>query len=149
MQPGPDAFTVVPNSGLTVARSAYKNNSSKYTINSRPSNFNEVTTLLKKRGIDLDHKRFLILQVRKPLLAVMEVLTGMQGEVESISQMKPKAQTEHDEGLLEYLEDIIGTSGYKKPIEDAFADLDKLGEERSEKLNRLRLVEREKQALEV
>jgi len=63
--------------------------------------------------------------------------------------MKPKAQTEHDEGLLEYLEDIIGTSGYKKPIEDAFAELDKLGEERSEKLNRLRIVEREKQALEV
>jgi hypothetical protein len=72
-----------------------------------------------------------------------------QGEVESISQMKPKAQTEHDEGLLEYLEDIIGTSGYKKPIEDAFAELDRLGEERSEKLNRLRIVEREKQALEV
>lgn len=130
--PGPDAFSVLPNSSLVVARSAYKNNSSKYTINGRPSNFNEVTTLLKKRGIDLDHKRFLILQ----------------GEVESISQMKPKAQTEHDEGLLEYLEDIIGTSGYKKPIEDAFAELDKLGEERSEKLNRLRLVEREKQALE-
>ncbi|KAG8836353.1 hypothetical protein FRC17_005639 [Serendipita sp. 399] len=70
------------------------------------------------------------------------------GEVESISQMKPKAQTEHDEGLLEYLEDIIGTSKYKQPIEDAFSELDKLGEERSEKLNRLRLVEREKQALE-
>lgn len=63
--------------------------------------------------------------------------------------MKPKAQTEHDEGLLEYLEDIIGTSIYKRPIEDAFAELDKLGEERSEKLNRLRIVEREKQALEV
>lgn len=62
--------------------------------------------------------------------------------------MKPKAQTEHDEGLLEYLEDIIGTSGYKEPIEAAFVDLDKLGEERSEKLNRLRIVEREKLALE-
>lgn len=62
--------------------------------------------------------------------------------------MKPKAQTEHDEGLLEYLEDIIGTSVYKQPIEEAFGELDKLGEERSEKLNRLRLVEREKQALE-
>ncbi|CAG7853766.1 Structural maintenance of chromosomes protein 4 [Serendipita indica DSM 11827] len=130
--PGPDAFEVVPKSSLVVARSAFKNNSSRYTINNRASNFNEVTTLLKARGIDLDHKRFLILQ----------------GEVESIAQMKPKAQTEHDEGLLEYLEDIIGTSVYKQPIEDAFAELDKLGEERSEKLNRLRLVEREKQSLE-
>jgi len=35
---------------------------------------------------------------------------GSQGEVDSIAQMKPKGATEHDEGLLEYLEDIIGTS---------------------------------------
>lgn len=77
IQPGPDAFTVVPNSSLIVARSAYKNNSSKYTINSRPSNFNEVTTLLKKRGIDLDHKRFLILQVRTVVAGYVEMLIGM------------------------------------------------------------------------
>lgn len=36
--------------------------------------------------------------------------SGAQGEVESIAQMKPKGATEHDDGLLEYLEDIIGTS---------------------------------------
>jgi structural maintenance of chromosome 4 len=63
-QPGPDAYNVVPNSNLVVARTAFKNNSSKYTINGRTSNFTEVQTLLKGRGIDLDHKRFLILQVR-------------------------------------------------------------------------------------
>lgn len=62
-QPGADAFDVVPNSQLVVARYAYKSNSSKYTINNKMSNFTEVTTLLKDRGIDLDHKRFLILQV--------------------------------------------------------------------------------------
>ena len=62
-QPGPDEYTVVPNSDLAVARVAYKNNSSKYTINRVASSFTEVTTLLKRRGIDLDHKRFLILQV--------------------------------------------------------------------------------------
>ena len=55
-QPGPDAYKVVPNSNLVVARTAFKNNSSKYTINDRMSNFTE-------RGIDLDHKQFLILQV--------------------------------------------------------------------------------------
>lgn len=63
MQPGPDAYEVVPDSQLVVARHAYKNNSSRYTINGRNSTFTEVTTLLKGRGIDLDHKRFLILQV--------------------------------------------------------------------------------------
>lgn len=62
-QPGPDAYTVVPNSQLIVARTAYRNNKSDYSINGRASNFTEVTTLLKARGIDLDHKRFLILQV--------------------------------------------------------------------------------------
>lgn len=61
--------------------------------------------------------------------------------------MKPKGG-EHDEGLLEYLEDIIGTSKYKEPIETAFVDLENLQESRQEKLNRLRLVEKEKNALE-
>lgn len=84
----------MPDSQLIVAREAYRENGSKYTINAKTSTFTEVTTLLKGRGIDLDHKRFLILQ----------------GEVESIAQMKPKAPNEHEDGLLEYLEDIIGTS---------------------------------------
>lgn len=73
----------------------------------------------------------------------------IQGEVESIAQMKPKAQTEHEDGLLEYLEDIIGTSKYKEPIEQAQVEVDELNDQRGEKMNRLRLVEKEKSALEV
>ncbi|KAF8548534.1 hypothetical protein OG21DRAFT_1489310 [Imleria badia] len=132
VEPGPDAYQVVPNSQLVVARIAYKNNSSKYMINGCASNFTEVQTLLKGRGIDLDHKRFLILQ----------------GEVESITQMKPKAQNEHEDGLLECLEDIVGTSSYKTPIEEALAQVETLTDQRSEKLSRLRIVEREKNVLE-
>ncbi len=71
----------------------------------------------------------------------------VQGEVESIAQMKPKG-TEHDDGLLEYLEDIIGTSKYKEPIEQALVEVERLQEERGEKLNRLRIVEKERNALE-
>ncbi|KAJ3508271.1 hypothetical protein NLJ89_g5846 [Agrocybe chaxingu] len=130
--PGPDAFTVVPGSQLIVTRTAYKNNASKYTINGRNSSYSEVQTLLKGRGIDLDHNRFLILQ----------------GEVESIAQMKPKAPSEHEDGLLEYLEDIIGTSKYKAPIDDAMVEMERLQEERQIKMNRLRHVEKEKLALE-
>jgi structural maintenance of chromosome 4 len=48
--------------------------------------------------------------------------------------MKPKAASEHEEGLLEYLEDIIGTSGYKRPIEEAMASMDAHAEERGEKV---------------
>lgn len=87
---------------------------------------------MKDRGIDLDHKRFLILQ----------------GEVESIAQMKPKAPNEHEDGLLEYLEDIIGTSKYKTPIEEANDKIEKYNEERLEKLHRVKIVEKEKQGLE-
>ena len=62
--------------------------------------------------------------------------------------MKPKAPTEHEDGLLEYLEDIIGTSKYKEPIDEALVKMEQLQEERQVKLNRLRLVEKEKSALE-
>jgi structural maintenance of chromosome 4 len=62
--------------------------------------------------------------------------------------MKPKAPTEHEDGLLEYLEDIIGTSKFKQPLEEAFTEVDRLTEERAEKFNRLRITEKEKDALE-
>ncbi|SCZ99488.1 BZ3500_MvSof-1268-A1-R1_Chr3-1g06035 [Microbotryum saponariae] len=109
--PGRDDFTVVPNSQLIVARTAYRNNSSRYTINGKVSSFTE-------------------------------------GEVESIAQMKPKGATEHDEGLLEYLEDIIGTSKYKLEIEAANVEVERLNDARGTQLNRVKLVEREKGALE-
>ena len=96
------------------------------------SNFTVVTTLLKERGVDLDHKRFLILQ----------------GEVESIAQMKPKAANEHDDGLLEYLEDIIGTSKYKSPIEESATEVETLNEVCTEKNARVQHVEKERNGLE-
>jgi hypothetical protein len=42
----------------------------------------------------------------------LEEWCDVQGEVESISLMKPKALTEHDTGMLEFLEEIIGTSRF-------------------------------------
>ena len=122
----------MPNSDLVISRRAFKNNSSKYYMNGKESNFTLVTTLLKDRGVDLDHKRFLILQ----------------GEVESIAQMKPKAANEHDDGLLEYLEDIIGTSKYKTPIEESATEVETLNEVCAEKSGRVQHVEKEKNGLE-
>ncbi|KAF8910222.1 hypothetical protein CPB84DRAFT_1764970 [Gymnopilus junonius] len=81
---------------------------------------------------------------------LQDFVSGSQlvGEVESIAQMKPKAPSEHEDGLLEYLEDIIGTSKYKEPIDEAMVEMERLQEDRQMKLNRLRHVESEKQALE-
>lgn len=130
-QPG-GGHEVIPDSELIISRKAFKNNSSSYYINGKTSNFTTVTTLLRDRGVDLDHKRFLILQ----------------GEVESIAQMKPKAANEHDDGLLEYLEDIIGTSKYKAPIEESATEVETLNEICMEKSGRVQHVEKERNSLE-
>lgn len=100
--------TIIENSNLVVSRKASANNNSTYFINDTTSSYTEVTTLLRQEGIDLDHKRFLILQ----------------GEVEQIAQMKPKAEGDNDDGLLEYLEDIIGTAKYKEEIEKNVSELE-------------------------
>lgn len=68
-------------------------------------------------GIDLIHNRFLILQVRPGNAPASPVKSRFQGEVEQISLMKPKAEKEGEEGMLEYLEDIVGSSRLKAPIE--------------------------------
>ena len=62
--------------------------------------------------------------------------------------MKPKAQSEHDTGMLEFLEDIIGTSRFKLPIEQLAKKVEEYNEMRVEKLNRVKLVEKEKDDLE-
>lgn len=53
----------IPGSELVIARTAFRDNSSFYTINGKKTKFNEVAKLLSEHGIDLDHNRFLILQV--------------------------------------------------------------------------------------
>uniref|UniRef100_A0A6Q2XVX0 Structural maintenance of chromosomes protein n=1 Tax=Esox lucius TaxID=8010 RepID=A0A6Q2XVX0_ESOLU len=127
-----DEYEVIPNSKFCVSRTANKDNSSSYHINSKKATFKDVGTLLRSHGIDLDHNRFLILQ----------------GEVEQIAMMKPKGQTEHDEGMLEYLEDIIGSCRLKQPIHTLSRRVELLNEQRGEKLNRVKMVEKEKTALE-
>lgn len=57
-------YEVVPGSDFVISRVAFRDNSSKYYINDRTSNFTEVTKLLRGKGVDLDNNRFLILQVR-------------------------------------------------------------------------------------
>jgi len=125
-------YEIVPGSDFVVRRTAHKSNKSDYYVNDKKSNFKEVTELLKGKGIDLDNNRFLILQ----------------GEVEQISMMKPKGQTEHETGLLEYLEDIIGTDKYIEKIEETGKDLESLQDQRQAMVNRLKIAERERNGLE-
>lgn len=92
----------------------------------------EVVRTLKSHGVDLDNNRFLILQ----------------GEVEQISTMKPKGQNPKEVGLLEYLEEIIGSDQYVEAINTASEELDRLNEEKRTRSDRLKLARMEKEGLE-
>ncbi|KAI1730899.1 SMC proteins flexible hinge domain-containing protein [Ditylenchus destructor] len=124
--------TRIPNSEFHVSRTAYRDGSSKYTHNGRTMQFKEINDVLRKSGIDLVHSRFLILQ----------------GEVEQISMMKPKAENENEEGILEYLEDIIGSSRLKLPINKLRYKLEKIQEQRAAQLQRLKYADKEKVSCE-
>ena len=65
---------------------------------------------------------------------VVVVVDG-QGEVEQIAMMKPKAASEHEDGMLEFLEDIIGSSRYQQPITVLAARVEELNELRGEKVS--------------
>lgn len=53
----------IPGTDLVVGRVAYRNNASDYYINDRKQPAKVVVERLKQEGIDLNHNRFLILQV--------------------------------------------------------------------------------------
>lgn len=63
-----------------------------------------------------------------------ETVLFCQGEVEQIAMMKPKGQNENDDGMLEFLEDIIGSNRFKEPIEILAKRVETLNELRGEKV---------------
>ena len=78
---------MVPHSKFSIRRTVNSSSISKYYLNNTDSTQAEIKTKLKSEGIDLTNNRFLILQ----------------GEVEQISQMKPKSGDRDKPGFLEYL----------------------------------------------
>ncbi|CAI5503547.1 unnamed protein product [Closterium sp. Naga37s-1] len=138
-----EKYESVPGSEFVISRTAYRNNTSKYHVDDHATTFTEVTRLLKAKGVDLDNNRFLILQVRAAAKLVKTV-----GEVEQIAMMKPKAQGPHDEGLLEYLEDIIGSNRYIEQIDAGAKQLEELNERRVGLVERVKHAEKDKDTLE-
>lgn len=128
---GDEDYTVVAGSAAVVSRVARRDNSSQYKLDGRNATFKKVAEFLGSKGIDLDNNRFLILQ----------------GEVEMISMMPPKGKQEGDEGLLEYLEDIIGSNKYVAQANLAAERVEVLTELRQEKLNRVKAAAKEKDGL--
>ena len=60
-----DDYDIVPGSEFVVTRTAFRDNSSYYQLNGKRAQFKEIGKVLRDAGIDLDHNRFLILQVSK------------------------------------------------------------------------------------
>lgn len=57
--------------------------------------------------------------------------------------MKPKAENEHEVGMLEYLEDIIGSSRFKDPIAKLMERVEIQSQIRDEKWNRCKIARSE------
>ena len=127
-----DNFHYIEGGDFVVSRTVHKNSSSQYYLNGKESSFDEINTLLNKKDIDLKHNRFLILQ----------------GEVEQISMMKQKGENENETGLLEFLEDIIGTRRYVPLIDKLSKSIEDLGEIKTSKLNRVKISRNEINQLE-
>eukprot|EP01022_Parablepharisma_sp_SALTPOND_P001113 TRINITY_DN1055_c0_g5_i1.p1 TRINITY_DN1055_c0_g5~~TRINITY_DN1055_c0_g5_i1.p1 ORF type:complete len:878 (+),score=153.99 TRINITY_DN1055_c0_g5_i1:5959-8592(+) len=128
---GDDDFKVIEGSRFVVSHEVRKSGESFYKIDGVKRTFEDVNALLKTKGIDLEYNRFLLLQ----------------GEVESISMMKPKGTNPNEIGLLEYLEDVIGTDRYKEPIENREKAIEIKEEDKSQKESKLKDVR--KQLLEL
>ena len=108
---GSHCSTVI-NSCVILSRIVFQNNTSIYKINNIETSYESATALLKSRGIDLEHNRFLILQ----------------GEVEQIAMMKPKSIDGNKNGLLEYLEEIIGSDIYIEEIQAIEKEIEDISE---------------------
>uniref|UniRef100_A0A1I7TQT9 Structural maintenance of chromosomes protein n=1 Tax=Caenorhabditis tropicalis TaxID=1561998 RepID=A0A1I7TQT9_9PELO len=95
-----EKYIVDPKECFTISRSIHLDNTSNYFYNNQVTSQKFIQSLLVNAGIDMTHNRFLILQ----------------GEVEAISQMKPVSTKADEEGMLEYIEDIVGTNRYVEAI---------------------------------
>ncbi|KAH7821808.1 Structural maintenance of chromosomes 4, SMC4 [Monocercomonoides exilis] len=130
-----DSAEIEKGSEFVVSRTVIrreKSTASIYRINHRECTLSELEEKLNFYGLDINHNRFLILQ----------------GEVESISLMKPKGATDKETGLLEYIEEIIGTNTLIAPIKASEEALEQLTAERQGKIFVVRVAESEKTALE-
>ncbi|ERE90992.1 structural maintenance of chromosomes protein 4 [Cricetulus griseus] len=74
-----DDYEVIPNSNFYVSRTAYRDNTSVYHISGKKRTFKDVGNLLRSHGIDLDHNRFLILQLNRVKMVEKEK-DALEGE---------------------------------------------------------------------
>ncbi|CAI5492465.1 unnamed protein product, partial [Closterium sp. Naga37s-1] len=127
-----DTSKAVPGSKSGILCTTLCNDTTKHDVDNHDSSCKAMTTLLEHKGIDLRKDQFHVLQ----------------GELERVATMQPKAQWSHEEGLLEYLEKMIGTNKYIDQIKEKSQRLEDLNTKRVGFTERMQLAEREKDQLE-
>uniref|UniRef100_A0AC35TFT4 Structural maintenance of chromosomes protein n=1 Tax=Rhabditophanes sp. KR3021 TaxID=114890 RepID=A0AC35TFT4_9BILA len=126
------SFKEIEGKSFSVKRTVTHDNKSKLFLNGKVLDATTLINTLIKEGIDLRHNRFLILQ----------------GEVEKISLLKPKSNKEGDDGMLEFMDDIIGTRRYHDVIADLDLCINELQVKLTNKRARYNSIEVEKKKLE-
>lgn len=104
----------IPGSGFSVSREVNKRGASKYRLNGHQVRIEKIEEHFMRRGIDLTNNRFIILQ----------------GEVEKISMMKPCTGDPDRPGMLEYLEELIGSDRHVESIQGLEKEMEIKNEER-------------------
>ena len=109
-------------SEISISRQIFLNNSSFYYFNGKEIPFLLLKKALKMIGIAAKNERFLI----------------QQGEIERISTMKSKNDFSNEVGMIEYTEDIFGSSRYVKNINKKKKFIDKISEDLRFRKNSMR-----------
>ena len=103
---------------FTIKRTIFKESgNTKYYLNNGEVKQQDIIKLLMSKGVDLVNNRFMILQ----------------GEVEQIASMDPKGKNADNPGLLEYLEEIIGSNKNVPQILEMEQKIEELIVEKTEK----------------
>ncbi|XP_053808271.1 structural maintenance of chromosomes protein 4 isoform X3 [Vidua chalybeata] len=120
-----DDYEVIPDSKFYVSRTAYRDNSSTYYINGKKKTFRDVGMLLRSHGIDLDHNRFLILQLNRVKMVEKEKDALEQDKNKAIEFLCLENQIfkEKNQMCQYYIHDL------KKRINDLEMQKEKINEE--------------------
>ncbi|ELV13322.1 Structural maintenance of chromosomes protein 4 [Tupaia chinensis] len=118
-----DDYEVIPDSNFYVSRTAYRDNTSVYHISGKKKTFKDVGNLLRSHGIDLDHNRFLILQVEE-FKSMPAKSKNIIAETTTRSNALEKEKEKEEEKLKEVMDSLKQeTQGLQKEKESREKEL--------------------------
>ncbi|EGW14560.1 hypothetical protein I79_020720, partial [Cricetulus griseus] len=119
-----DDYEVIPNSNFYVSRTAYRDNTSVYHISGKKRTFKDVGNLLRSHGIDLDHNRFLILQVEE-LKSIPAKSKDIINETTTKNNSLEKEREKEEKKLKEVMDSLKQeTQGLQKEKEGDLGAID-------------------------